>query len=99
MASLDPAATVPDPADPYDLRPTEQAAIETARLAMDGFGDENSIQKAIGILKKIDGVQEAHGEAAAGIITVTFDARKTHVPDMHDALLHDGYTPTRTATN
>ena len=88
-----------DPSDPHDLRPTDEAAIETAHLAMDGFSGEDSVQKVIDILKKVDGVKEAHGEVASGIITVTFDARKTHVPGLHDALLSSGYTPARTATN
>ncbi len=88
-----------DPADPHDLRPTEEAAIETAHLAMDGFTGEDSVQKVVEILKRVDGVREVHGEVASGMITVVFDARKTHVPALHDALLHSGYTPARTATN
>ena len=88
-----------DPSDPHDLRPTEEAAIETAHLAVDGLSGEDSVKKAVDILKKTDGVTEVHGQTAAGIITVTFDARKTHVPALHDALLKGGYTPARTATN
>ena len=88
-----------DPSDPHDLRPTEEASIETAHLAVDGLSGEDSVRKAVGILKGVDGVTEVHGQTAAGIITVTFDARKTHVPALHDALLKGGYTPARTATN
>ena len=88
-----------DPADPHDLRPTEEAAVETAHLAMDGLTEQDSVQKVIDILKKVDGVQDAHGVPASGIVTVTFDARKTHVPALHDALLKGGYHPARTATN
>ena len=88
-----------DPSDPHDLRPTEEAAIETAHLAVDGLTEEDSVKKAVEILKKVAGVQEAHGVPASGIITVTFDARKTHVPALHDALLAGGYHPARTATN
>ena len=88
-----------DPADPHDLRPTDEAAIETAHLAMDGLTEQDSVQKVIDILKRVNGVHDAHGVPASGIITVTFDARKTHVPDMHDALLKNGYNPARTATN
>ena len=88
-----------DPADPHDLRPTEEAAIETAHLAMDGLTSEDSIAHVVDMLKKVDGVQEVHGENASGVITVTFDARKTHVPALHDALLRGGYNPARTASN
>lgn len=88
-----------DPSDPHDLRPTEEASIETAHLAMDGLTAEDSVAKVVNILQQVDGVQEAHGVAASGIVTVTFDARKTHVPALHDALLRSGYNPARNATN
>ncbi len=88
-----------DPSDPHDLRSTDEAAIEIAHLAVDGFSDDDSVKKVVDVLKKVDGVQEVHGEVASGMITVTFDARKTHVPALHDALLSSGYTPARTATN
>lgn len=88
-----------DPSDPHDLRPTEEAAIETAHLAVDGLTEADSVQKAVDTLKKVDGVQEVHGVPASGIITVTFDARKTHVPALHDALLGGGYHPAKAATN
>ena len=88
-----------DPSDPPDLRPTEEAAIEPAHLAMDGLSEQDNVQKVIDILKAVDGVQEVHGTPANGMVTVTFDARKTHVPALHDALLRGGYHPARTATN
>lgn len=88
-----------DPSDPHDLRPTDEAAIETAHLAVDGLTEQDSVQKVVDALKVVDGVQEVHGEVASGIITVTFDARKTHVPELQDALLKSGYTPAPTASN
>ncbi len=88
-----------DPSDPHDLRPTEEASIETAHLAMDGLTAQDSVQKVVDILKQVDGVQDAHGVPVSGIVTVTFDARKTHVPALHDALLRGGYHPARNATN
>ena len=88
-----------DPSDPHDLRPTEEAAIETAQIATDGLHEEDSVQKAVDILKGVEGVLEAHGEVASGIITVKFDARKTHVPALQDAMLRGGYTPASTASN
>ena len=69
-----------DPSDPHDLRPTDEAAIETAHLALDGLSGEDSVRKAVDILKKTDGVTEVHGETAAGTITVTFDAAKRTSP-------------------
>ena len=86
-----------DPSDPHNLEPVAEAAIETAHLALDGLTDEDSVQKAVAVLKKVDGVTEVHGVPASGIVTVTFDARKTHVPALHDALLAGGYHPGNTA--
>ncbi len=88
-----------DPSDPHDLRPTEEAAIETAHLAVDGLTEKDSVQKAVDVLKQVDGVQDVHGEKGGGVISVTFDARKTHVPALHDALLRSGYTPASTAAD
>ena len=88
-----------DPSDPHDLRPTEEAAIETAHFATDGLTEEDSVQKVVDVLKAVDGVQEVHGEVASGMITVTFDARKTHVPALQDAMLKGGYKPATTASN
>ena len=88
-----------DPSDPHDLRPPQEAAIETVQLAMDGVTREDSVPHVVELLRRMDGVKEVHGENASGIVTVTFDARVTHVPALHDGLLKAGYTPARTATN
>ncbi len=81
-----------DPSDPHDLRSTEEAAIETAHLAV----EKDAVEKAVETLRQVEGVQDVHGEAATGTVSVTFDARKTHVPALHDALLRGGYKPSAT---
>jgi copper chaperone CopZ len=86
-----------EPSDPHDLRNTEEAAIETVHLEIEGSSEGDSVTKAVAVLKKVAGVREVHGENASGIVTVTFDARVTHVPALHDALLKGGYHPARTA--
>jgi hypothetical protein len=88
-----------EPSDPHDLRNTAEAAIETAHLAIEGLGEKDSVAKAVAVLKRVQGVREVHGENASGILTVTFDARRTHVPALHDALLKGGYHPARNATD
>ena len=88
-----------DPSDPHDLRPTDEATIETAHIATDGLTEQDSVDKVVNTLKGVDGVLEVQGEVASGIITVKFDARKTHVPALQDAMLKGGYTPASTATN
>jgi copper chaperone CopZ len=42
---------------------------------------------------KIQGVKDVTADAAAEIVTVRFDARRTHAPDVHDAILASGYKP------
>ena len=42
---------------------------------------------------KIDGVKEVMADPKAESVCVTFDARKTHAPDLHDAILNSGYKP------
>jgi copper chaperone CopZ len=82
-----------DPSDPHDLRNTEEAAIETALLEIEGAQKGDSVAKAVAVLKGVKGVREVHGENASGIVTVKFDARLTHIPALHDALLEGGYHP------
>jgi copper chaperone CopZ len=86
-----------DPSDAHDLRNTEEAAIETAHLAIEGFSEHDSLKEAANVLKKIEGVRDVHCDNAGGTLAVTFDARITHVPALHDALLGSGYQPARTA--
>ena len=39
------------------------------------------------------GVQDVMVELAHERVRVTFDARKTHAPDLHEAILKSGYKP------
>ncbi len=86
-----------DPSDPHDLRNTEEAALETALLEIEGASQSDNVAKAVEVLRKVKGVREVHGENASGMVTVKFDARVTHIPALHDALLESGYHPARTA--
>ena len=42
---------------------------------------------------RIPGVQDVKVNTARERVIVTFDARKTHAPDLHDAILKSGYKP------
>ena len=44
---------------------------------------------------KINGVRDVTVDLARERVVVTFDARKTHAPDLHDAILKSGYKPAR----
>jgi copper chaperone CopZ len=51
------------------------------------------VRKLRPILMKINGVQDVMVDLAHERVIVTFDARKTHAPDLHDAILKSGYKP------
>jgi copper chaperone CopZ len=42
---------------------------------------------------KINGVRDVVVDLERERVVVTFDARKTHAPDLHDAILATGYKP------
>ena len=42
---------------------------------------------------KISGVRDVAVDLSRERVIVTFDARKTHAPDLHDAILKSGYKP------
>jgi copper chaperone CopZ len=45
------------------------------------------------VLTKINGVQSVDVDLNRERVIVKFDARKTHAPDLHDAILKSGYKP------
>ena len=44
-------------------------------------------------LRSVNGVTGVHVNRPAALATVTFDTTKTHIPELHDALLKSGYRP------
>ena len=42
---------------------------------------------------KVPGVQSVEVHPRRERVIVTFDARRTHPPDLHDAILKSGYKP------
>ena len=46
---------------------------------------------------RMEGVQEVNIYPAQERVIVTFDARKTHAPSLHDAILKSGYKPAAVA--
>jgi copper chaperone CopZ len=82
-----------NPSDPHDLRPTDKAVLETDTIALAGVmqeGHARAIEKA---LRDAEGVRKVKMNLSAEQVTVTFDARRTHVPTLHDLILKTGYHP------
>jgi hypothetical protein len=88
-----------DPADPYSHLPDDQPVLEEAKLAIEGLVDQRLAIKLEEALRAVVGVESAVADVSRAQIRVIFDARRTHVPALHDALLRTGYHPTAEADN
>jgi copper chaperone CopZ len=83
-----------DPADPHNLHDTADHPIwERIDIATEGNDCDECVRALRGPLMKISGVKEVIADPKAERVWVSFDARKTHAPDLHDAILRSGYKP------
>jgi copper chaperone len=91
---MDPARpSDPDPADPFFPERADHAILETIQIATEGEDCDECVRKLRGPLMKIKGVHDVKVDLERERVIVTFDARKTHPPDLHDAVLKSGYKP------
>jgi copper chaperone CopZ len=86
-----------DPADPHNLERADHPILETIEIATEGEDCEECVRKLREPLMRIPGVQSIEVNLPGERVIVTFDARKTHAPDLHDAILASGYKPGRFA--
>ena len=82
-----------DPADPHNPDRADHPILETIEIATEGEDCDECVRKLRGPLMDIPGVQSVEDNIARERVIVTFDARKTHAPDLHDAILKSGYKP------
>ncbi|MEP6809449.1 MAG: cation transporter [Chthoniobacterales bacterium] len=86
-----------DPADPHNLHDTaDHEVLETIHIGTDGNDCDECVRNLREPLLKIAGVKEVKADAKKERVTITFDARKTHAPDLHEAILQSGYKPAPT---
>ena len=91
---MDPARpNEPDPADPFVPIHGDKAVWETIEIATEGEDCDECVRKLRPVLMKINGVKDVKVDLPDERVVVTFDARKTHAPDLHDAILRSGYKP------
>jgi len=89
---MDPARpSDPDPADPFFRERADQAVLETIEIATEGEDCGECVRKLRPLLKNIPGVQDVKVDLPHERVIVMFDPRKTHAPDLHDAILKSGY--------
>ena len=82
-----------DPADPHNPERADHPILETIEIATEGEDCDECVRKLRDPLMRISGVQGVRVNTARERVIVTFDARKTHTPDLHDAILKSGYKP------
>jgi copper chaperone CopZ len=91
---MDPARpNDPDPADPFGPIHGDKPVIETIEIATEGEDCDECVRKLRAPLMKMPGVQDVKTDLKRERVIITFDARKVHAPDLHDAILKSGYKP------
>jgi copper chaperone CopZ len=88
-----------DPADPHDLQSTDEPVLERIAIATEGEDCDECVRKLREPLMRIPGVCDVRVNTKRERVIVTFDARKTNPPDLHDAILRSGYKPAPFADN
>src|SRR4029077_15650129 len=74
-------------------RRADHPILETIEIATEGEDCDECVRKLRPVLKNIPGVQDVKVDLSHARVIVTFDPRKTHPPDLHDAILNNGYKP------
>jgi len=91
---MDPARpNEPEPSDPFNPERADHAVVETIEIATEGEDCDECVRKLRPVLTKISGVLDVVVDLPDERVIVKFDARKVHVPDLHDAILKSGYKP------
>ncbi len=75
----------------------EDKFFDTSKIEIDGMTCDNCIRIIEKALRAVNGVKSVRVDRAKRLATVTYDTRKTHIPELHDVLLSHGYHPTRFA--
>lgn len=69
------------------------SVLETHQIGIDGMTCDNCVRRVEKALRGVNGVTQVHVDRPAALATVTYDTTKTHMPDLHDALIKSGYKP------
>ena len=82
-----------DPSDPHNLAGSDQPVLERVEIATEGEDCDDCVRKLREPLLRITGVRDVSVDTESERVIVTVDVRKTHAPDLHDAILKSGYKP------
>src|SRR5439155_19808956 len=95
---MDPARpNDPDPSDPFFPERADHVILETIEIATAGENRDECVRNLVPVLKKIAGVKDVKADLEHQRVIITLDARNTHPPALHDAILSSGYKPGSTA--
>ena len=86
-----------EPSDPFNPERADHAVAETIEIATEGEDCDACVRKLYPVLMKIPGVLDVWVDLPDERVSVKFDARKVHAPDLHDAILKSGYKPAAVA--
>ena len=86
-----------DPSDPHNPETANHEILQTIEIATEGEDCDECVEKIREPLLRISGVRDVRVDLERERVVVSFDARKTHAPDLHDAILKSGYKPARIA--
>jgi copper chaperone CopZ len=82
-----------EPSDPFNPERADHAVVETIEIATEGEDCDECVRRLRPVLMKMKGVLDVVVDLPDERVIVKFDARKTHAPDLHDAILKSGYKP------
>ena len=77
----------------FSRNPPTTNSWKRIEIATEGEDCDECVRKLRPVLKDIPGVQEVKVDLPHERVLITFDPRKTHSPDLHDAILKSGYKP------
>lgn len=69
------------------------SVLETHDIGISGMTCDKCVQRVEKALRGVNGVTKVQVDLKGALATVTFDTTKTHIPELHDALLKSGYKP------
>jgi hypothetical protein len=82
-----------EPADPFFNKSADQAILDKIEIAAEGEDTVKYLKRLKPVLMKVGGVRDVAPDLENDRIVVTFDARKIHAPDLHDAILESSHRP------
>jgi copper chaperone CopZ len=82
-----------EPADPFFNKRADQAILDKIEIAAEGEDTEKYLKRLKPVLMKVGGVRDVAPDLENDRIVVTFDTRKIHAPDLHDAILESSHNP------